>query len=111
MTLLRGHRGVRVADGVAFDREVDDQASLACDPSAQVIEGAVGKNPTLASHHDPRAECLDVVHIVRREDDGHAFIPVELLDEITDGQLGDGVEADGRFVEEEDGWTMEKGSR
>ena len=49
------------------------------------------------------------LQVVGGEQDGDAALLVQLLDEFADRQLGGGVQADGGFVEEQDGGLVQQG--
>lgn len=87
MAFLGNHSGVGIVDGIPLFSQVDDQSSLA------------------------RAEGLDVVHIVRGEDNGHPVFAVESLDKVANREFRDGIEPDGGFVEEQDRWPVHTGMR
>ncbi len=54
---------------------------------------------------------LDVVHVVGGEDHGEPAAAVVLPDKVANRDLGIGVQADGRLVEEQDVWAMEERGR
>ena len=103
--------GVGVGDRAAVVGEIDRQPALAGDARAQLGERAVGQDLAVADHDHARAQRLDVVHVVRREDHRHAALAVEPLDEVADRELRDGVEADRRLVEEQDRRRVEQRRR
>ncbi len=57
---------------------------------------------------DPLAELVRLLHVVRREQDGLA-VPIELAEQVPQGQAALGVQAGRRFVQEQYGWTVEDG--
>ena len=93
-----GHVGI--GDNKRGVFEIHDEPPIAAHAFAQVAEGAVAEHASLADHHHPPAELFDVVHVVRREDDGHPVLGVQALDEVAHRELGDGVEPDRRLVED-----------
>ena len=60
-------------------------------------------------HHHPLAQLLDVGHIVAREQDRDPEPAVIVAQEGAHGPLGDDVEPDGRFVEEQHFRRVEQG--
>ncbi len=58
---------------------------------------------------DAVAEDLGLLHVVRREQDGHAGQLAELLDSPPDAVAGDRVEPDRRLVEHEQGGAVDQG--
>ena len=100
---------VWVADGAAFARQIDDQSALGGDRLAQSAERAVGEDAARADDHHPGAQGLDVVHVVRGEDNGGAAFLVEALYKVAHRQLRHRVEADGGFVEEEQTRPVQEG--
>ena len=78
---------------------------------AQVVQRAVGQDPPVSDHHHPVAQGLDVVHIMGGQHDGDAPFPVQPLDEISHGELGNGVQADGGLVQEEHRRRVQQGRR
>ena len=50
---------------------------------------------------DPLAQAVGLVHVVGREQDGHAALLAQLGDEVPHGAAGDRVEADRRLVEDQ----------
>ena len=45
------------------------------------------------------------------QNDRHPSFLIQAFDEISDGEFGCGIQADGRFVEEQYRWRMQKGGR
>ena len=80
-------------------------------PERRLVERAVGEQAALADDDDPFRQRLDVVHVVGREQHGHVLLAVETLHEIANGKLRRRIEADRRFVEEQDLGIMEQGCR
>jgi hypothetical protein len=64
-------------------------------------ERAVRQDLAAADHDHALAQRLDVVHVVRRQDHGHAALAIEPLDERPHRELGHGVEADRGLVEKQ----------
>ena len=71
-------------------------------PAAQGLDRAVGQHAAVPITITRWAQRLDVVEVVGGQEDGRAALAVGALDEVAHGQLGGGVEADGRLVEEEE---------
>ena len=68
----------------------------------QRVEVAVVDHAPVVDHEQPRAQPLDVVEVVRRQQHGHAALGVDLGEELPHSLLRHDVEADRRLVEEED---------
>ena len=107
----RDEGDVRILDRLAFVEQVYDEAALPGNAGAQVVQGAVGEDPPVSDHHHPVAQGLDVVHVVGGQHDGDAPFPVQPLDEIPHGELGNGVQADSRLVQEEHRRRVQQGRR
>ena len=65
--------------------------------------------PAVVDEHQPAADLLDVVHVVRGEQEGRALAPVDLLDKVADAALGHDVQADRRLVQEDDLGIVQQG--
>jgi hypothetical protein len=79
--------------------------------SAQRREAAVRQDHALPDHDHALGERLDVVHVVRREDDRDAVLAVQRLHEVAHGKLRDGVEADRRLVQKQHAWLVQHARR
>ena len=58
--------------------------------------------------HDPLAQGFDVRHVVAGQQDGGAKAAVVLGDELANAALHGHIQADGRFVEEDDLRAMQQ---
>ncbi len=103
--------GVGVAHVTVLVGQVHDEVAVVADLGPKVGQGAVQQDRATVDDDDAAAEGLDVVHIVGGEDDGDAALAVQSQDEIAHGELGDGIEADGGLVEEQDGRGVEQRRR
>src|SRR5262245_61131961 len=81
--------------------EIDRQPSFARHAGTQVRERSVGENTSVADHENPATQRFDIVQVVRRQDHRHASFRVLAPNEVSDRELGHGIEANGRFVEKE----------
>ena len=109
--------GGEVLGGKAERREVGeldrlgafefDRLHIAVDV-LDLVERTLVHDLALVDHDDPAAEFLDVVEVVRRQDDRGMEGPVHVSDGVAHLLLGDDVEADRRFVEEEDLGVVEE---
>ena len=89
---------------------MDDEQSFAADAGAKLIQWTVGQDAAVADYHYSLAESFYVVHVVCGEDDCDAALPVEAGDEVAEGELGHGIQSDGRLVEEENrGGVQQRG--
>jgi hypothetical protein len=79
--------------------EVHDHPALV---AAQVVHGAVHQQRAVVDQHQPRAQRLDVVHVVGGEQHRGAALAVLPAHEVAHGELRGGVEADGGLVEKQD---------
>jgi hypothetical protein len=66
---------------------------------AQRIDRSVRKHTPVPDHDDAIGQRVDVVHVVRREEDGDTSLAVKAFDESPHRRLGRGVESDRRLVE------------
>ena len=102
MRVSPDHSSLRIADVLLpVLLEIDDEPAFGGDARPQLIHRAVGQNASLADDHDAAAEHLDIVHVVGRQDNSCLPLPVDSFDEVAHRQFGDGIQADGRFVQEE----------
>lgn len=74
----------------------------------QRSERTVEVQTAVVDHQDARTELLDIVHVVTGQQDRRAVRAVEVAQEVTHALLRDDVEADRRFVEEEDGRAVDQ---
>ena len=89
--------------------EVDMEPPFGQNAGAQARERAVGEQASLADDDDALGQRLDVVHVVRRQQHGHALLAVEPPHELAHGELRGRIEADGRLVEEQDRGIVQQG--
>ena len=78
-------------------------------PARRLVERAVGEQAALADDDDALGQRLDVVHVVGREQHGHALLAVEPPHELAHGELRRRIEADRRLVEEQDRGIVQQG--
>ena len=57
---------------------------------------------------NPLCDGFNILHIVRGEDDGNAAVVVDFADEFPYGNFGDSVKTNGRLIQKEDFWSMDK---
>jgi len=95
------------AGGDVGREDLDD--FLAAAGGVEPIDAAVVDLAALVDHDDAFAQFLDVGHVVAGQQDGRAVTAVVVAQERADRFLGDHVEADRRFVEEEDAGPVEQG--
>ncbi len=89
--------------------EVHDEDPVRGVAGLEPVDAAVVEDRAAVDEHDAPAQPFHVVEVVRGEDHGGALVPVLVRDERPDAFLGDHVEADGGFVEEEDARLGEHG--
>ena len=98
--------------GVGYVRiqvdQVHDEPAFGGDPRSQGIQRPVREDAALADDHHAGTQGLDVVHVVCCKNDGDAALSVEAPDEVAKRQLGDGVQAYGGLVQEQDGGDVEQ---
>ena len=75
----------------------------------QALERAVGQQAALADDDDALGQRLDVVHVVGRQQHGHALLAVEPPHEVAHRELRRRIEPDGRLVEEQDRGIVQQG--
>src|SRR5271163_2338814 len=83
-----------------LSREVDEQTPLGQNFGAQLFERGVGQDDAVADDDHPLRERLDIVHVVRGQDDGDASLAIERAHELADRELRWRIETDRRLVEE-----------
>jgi hypothetical protein len=64
-----------------------------------------------AHHQYSMAKCLDIVQIVRRDDDGNAAVTIELTHKAAHRKLGDCFQTNGCRIEKEHRWFVNKRAR
>src|SRR6218665_7380 len=62
----------------------------------------------MIDHDEARADGLDILQLVRGEDDGDAALAVDLGKKAPHRILGDHIETDGRLIEEQDLWIVQQ---
>src|SRR3954467_15062307 len=84
------------------------QAPAAAERVFQLAQLAIEEKPSVVDHDQARTDPLDVVEIVRGQNERHAALAVDLAQESADGILGDDIEPDRRLVEKDHLRIMEK---
>src|SRR5438105_1505966 len=97
-------RGVRVSVDVHLEQLGPERAQ----ERRRRVEG---DDSTGVDDRDAVAEPLGLVEVVRREDNRHLVAPPQHRDEIEELVADEGIETDGRLVEEQDLWVREQRSR
>src|SRR5205085_2031458 len=94
-----------VAGDLAVKVDLDDLEGS--ELFGEIIELTVEENMAVVDDDDSLAQGGDVGHVMAGEDDRGAVLAVVLGDELADAGLHGDVDADGRFVEKEDGRAMQ----
>ena len=66
---------------------------------AQLAERAIHQDFSFSDEQNPLGERLNILHVVRREDDRGAFFLVERFDKLPHGNFGDSVQPNGRLIQ------------
>src|SRR5918999_457305 len=73
--------------------------------------GAFRDDPAVVDDPDPVGEEIGLLEVLRREEDGHALLPLELNDLVPERTSALRVEARGGLVQEEDSRAVRQGER
>ena len=65
------------------------------------IQTAIQQETPFSNQENPVCQGIDILHIMRGQNDGRTAFGIDLTDEGTDSQLGNGVQPDGRLVQKE----------
>src|SRR5215510_2461418 len=87
--------------------QIDDQPALVADRGAQGCQAAVANDFATSNDHDTLTQGLNIVHIMRCENDCHPIVAIEHFDKIAYRQLRDSIEANGRLIEKQEARPME----
>ena len=79
--------------------EADGDGAGPAMPASQLAEGAVHQNFSFSNEQNPLGERLNILHIVRREDDRGAFFLVERFNKLPHCNFGDSIEPNGRLIQ------------
>ncbi len=93
-------------NGTRFSGKLQHQLAAGAKPGSQCADRTVEQQPPFVHHDQPRADLLDVLQVMGGEDDRGATLAVHAREELAHHILCHHVEADRRFVEEEDFWIM-----
>src|SRR5262245_53057343 len=83
-----------------------DERALAAETLADAGDRAVVELAPVVDDDHARAERLDVVHVMRRQQDRHAALGVDRAQEFADARLGDDIQPDRRLVQVEQLWVV-----
>ena len=79
-------------------------------PGKQVIQCAVKQLFTMPKHHHAAAKGGNILHVMSRQQYCRTVLFVFMTQEITQRQLADGIQSDGRFVQKEQLGAVQKRS-
>src|SRR5579862_1566337 len=84
------------------------QRRVRADRRLQLVRSPAGANLPEMHQRDPVAQRVGLLHVVRRHEHRHPEGVAHLLDSLPDAIAGNGVEADRRLVEHEDGGAVDE---
>ncbi|MNJ57706.1 hypothetical protein D3C77_533070 [compost metagenome] len=74
----------------------------------QLLQAAVVNDPPVIQHDDAGAEGLDILQIMRRQQNRRAMLAVHIFQEVANFRLHHDIEPDRRLVEEQDRRIMQQ---
>ena len=99
--------GTVYRDGWIILGQVHHQLALAPKAISQRVQFPIKKQPPLVNDQHPLAQFFHVGAVVGGQNDRRAALLIDMQDELADALLGHHVQANGRFVQKEQGWIVE----